>query len=97
MAKLCTFGKLPRNALYRGIAEIIWAPRRLWREPSDLVFRVQAVGYEHMPGTVRDHQGGFGLLGRCLGSHTAGPEHRCLIFRDRDGIAKVRALQIAYA
>jgi hypothetical protein len=69
----------------------------LWKIESDLVLSIKAIGNEHMPGAVSDHQGRSGLLGRCLRRHTAGPEDRCLIFCDRDGIAKVRGLQIAYA
>src|SRR5215210_8562537 len=47
---------------------------------SDFVLRIQAIGNEHVPGAVGDHQGRSGLLSCSLGRHAAGPEHGCLIF-----------------
>lgn len=66
--------------LWRGCARSVASgsrgPGQRRRRPSlDLVLRVPAVGDEHVPRTVGDHQGRTYLHRDCLGRYTARPEH----------------------
>src|SRR5215210_2480825 len=63
----------------------------------NFVLCVQAIGYEHVAGAVRDHQGRRHLHRHRLRCDPAGPEDRYLVLVYRDGLPKLRLLEVSYA